>query len=936
MNRAGLTYRGKRFRFSPQGPAEAAIGQALLCFLRNHVDVSSTLFPLSVFEQIWMAATITLRHHRIGANESTLYRHQIRSWHSRRYLIADIPGHNYFFEVFALYVAKLKVPADATAAAVKAILDNRPTFLLKECVYRAASYFCILKPTMEDFFTECYGALIATHCFQESVYSEEEFAAFWSDLQKICAQELSDSFAFVRDFAGVSWTRRLPVQSLLRATELLHFLQHRPQPASRATFLMQFDACLPYPAADWAHFSRTPAERSAMLAQAVQSTAPEPALFASDVEQCRLQQSEQNAYACPCCSTTCAHANDLLAHLQSHHFNDPACRVATLKFAKHCWPSEVSSDLIREHLVRAHQTFSASVRRPPTCCGICATASEATSFTLLDFRAKPKLLPIYDDFFSASKYVARCRAQYPDELPKGFAGITFCDLATHTVPRPTEIPNAEAATCQSFSVFSHRIVSVFQFELLLCFLSTLFSLIGTFLSYSHLVPFNVFGKDRWILFSADSTLRTQWERDAADPSASLTIQMCPECAVALTKSKPTLPALALANDTLSLPPPPELQDLSLGEQLFIARGFALRRLRSLTTTNDPLSRQKGIIGTASAIAFPQDPTTVLHALPSTAEHIADYISVFFTTEDCRDLRFAPEYVVRRARVQDALLWLIRHNPFYMDLVLDFAAIAELPEEGIPLAWLSLPQRSDTVLEREYGPADAHTESSTHNIDASSLHGAVLDLSEDPTDPARLWTTALTACERFQSHQDQHVAAHEDIRLAQFALQALAQQAEHRSFSQDSQFELHRPTMPCPTTTTPSTSSTPSKLYAYLPHADAPLDSYHASFWTFCFPCLFPWGQNLDGIPRRTFLSDHSWGRHLLRRRDRNASTHWRCDQDFIAVLFSVLHRRRLLRAVRARLHSPTFQRTIPHFCNLQAIDFAHVASTIGECLPLYF
>lgn len=280
------------------------------------------------------------------------------------------------------------------------------------------------------------------------------------------------------------------------------------------------------------------------------------------------------------------------------------------------------------------------------------------------------------------------------------------------------------------------------------------------------------------MFCADSTLRTTWERDAANPSASLTIQMCPECAVALAKSKPTLPALALANDTFSLPPPPELQDLSLGEQLFISRGFALRRLRSLAATNDPLSRQKGIIGTA--IAFPQDPTTVLRALPSTAEHIADYISVFFTTEDCRDLRFAPEYVVRRARVQAALLWLIQHNPFYMDLVLDFAAIAELPEEGIPPAWLSLPQRADTALEREYGPADANADSSNNNSDASSLHGAVLDLSEDPTDPARLWTTALTACERFQSHQAQHVAAQEDVRLAQFALQALAQPTSRAS------------------------------------------------------------------------------------------------------------------------------------------------------------
>ena len=456
MNRASINYSGKRFRFCLQEPSEVRVGQALICFLQNTIEVSSTLFQPSVFEIIWTAATITLRHHRVGANESTLYRHETRYFRKRvrRYVIGDIPGRNYFFEVFALSVAKLQVPSDATAAAAKAILDNRPTFLLKECVYHATSYFCVLKSTMEDFFTDFYGALIATHCFQESVYSEEEFAALWSDLQKICAKELSDKFELVREYAGVIWTRQLPVQSLLRATELLHFLHHRPQPASRDTFLTQFDACLPYPAADWAHFSQTPAERLAMLAQAVQYTAPEPVLFASDVDLHVLQQNEQDAYACPCCSTTCTHANDLFAHLRSQHFNDSTCRVATLNLARHCWPSQVSSGLIREHL--AHQAFSASVRHPPTCCSICATASEATSCMPFDFRAKPRLLPIYDDFFSASKYVARCRAQYPDELPQGFAGLTFCDLATHTVPRPTELPDAEAVTCQSLSVFSNE------------------------------------------------------------------------------------------------------------------------------------------------------------------------------------------------------------------------------------------------------------------------------------------------------------------------------------------------------------------------------------------------------------------------------------------------------------------------------------------------
>ena len=167
------------------------------------------------------------------------------------------------------------------------------------------------------------------------------------------------------------------------------------------------------------------------------------------------------------------------------------------------------------------------------------------------------------------------------------------------------------------------------------------------------------------------------------------------------------------------------------------------------------------------------------------------------------------------------------------------------------------------------------------------------------------------------------------------LSSLLRNTNHSAFVRDEAFTTASQSRSSASTSPQAYADTTlnaTKVYAYLPHADTPLDSYHPAFWTFCFPLLFPWGDGLDGSPRQTFFSDHHWGKHLLLRRDRAKATHWRTDLDFVAVLFSVLHRRRLLRAVRAKLRSPTFVQAIPTFCNLQAVDFSHVAATIGELL----
>lgn len=239
----------------------------------------------------------------------------------------------------------------------------------------------------------------------------------------------------------------------------------------------------------------------------------------------------------------------------------------------------------------------------------------------------------------------------------------------------------------------------------------------------------------WILRHPSSEASCDWNAAAADATLPLVCPCCSDCRASLAKSPLRLSPVALANNALCVPPPPELQGLSLGEQMFVARGFPLRRLRTMTTSGDPQSRQKGLLGTASAIAFPQDSTSVLRVLPTAAHQLVDYLSIFFTGASSAGLRSSKEFLVRRTVVETALRWLITHNAYYADVQLDHAALESLPQHGIPEAWLGAAQATTHSVERELGPVDA---SSASGLSSPAIHAAVLEPATLPTDPLRSW------------------------------------------------------------------------------------------------------------------------------------------------------------------------------------------------------
>ena len=109
-----------------------------------------------------------------------------------------------------------------------------------------------------------------------------------------------------------------------------------------------------------------------------------------------------------------------------------------------------------------------------------------------------------------------------------------------------------------------------------------------------------------------------------------------------------------------------------------------------------------------------------------------------------------------------------------------------------------------------------------------------------------------------------------------------------------------------------------------------MDSYQAAYWPSCFPVLFPYGDACDGILRRTPLHDSQWVCSLLERVDRVEHGAWRLHLDFIAVCFSTMHRRQMLRSIRARVRSGGFQKDVAKLLKTTSVNWGAVADIIGD------
>ena len=372
--------------------------------------------------------------------------------------------------------------------------------------------------------------------------------------------------------------------------------------------------------------------------------------------------------------------------------------------------------------------------------------------------------------------------------------------------------------------------------------------------------------DAWLL-CASAQASTAWSSAAQDVTLPLPCLLCEDCSHALQGRTPRLPTCALANGNLCLPLPQELRDLTFAERLFIARGFTVRRLHALPARAAPEHRQQALSG--NVISFPQAAADILRHLPRPISDATELLTVFFPAADRPDFANSKPYTVRRGHVHRALLWLQRHNPFYADILIHEENLHALPSCGV-LSEFAVVNETRFHPAAALGPADAQVSASdsASGSAAMPLAAAVLDTEGEDVAPQTMWQSAL--------------------------------------------------------------SSPTEKLDLVVPHGGRPLSASELGFWVFCFPHLFPFGDGVAGGARATRLPLSTWARHLLLRGDRTDDCFpWRLDLDFLATLFSTLHRQELLRAVHAKLSSPGFAGQSAALQTLKPADFAAIAQLLG-------
>ena len=116
--------------------------------------------------------------------------------------------------------------------------------------------------------------------------------------------------------------------------------------------------------------------------------------------------------------------------------------------------------------------------------------------------------------------------------------------------------------------------------------------------------------------------------------------------------------------------PNELQDLTQIEEMLIARALPIMNVYVKP------GGQRGFSG--HCINLPQQVSELAQSLPRYPKHV----SLLLVTMNGKDNAFK-DVIVRRSKVQQALIWLIKNNPHYSNVTLNLDSLQSLPVNGVP-------------------------------------------------------------------------------------------------------------------------------------------------------------------------------------------------------------------------------------------------------------
>jgi hypothetical protein len=189
--------------------------------------------------------------------------------------------------------------------------------------------------------------------------------------------------------------------------------------------------------------------------------------------------------------------------------------------------------------------------------------------------------------------------------------------------------------------------------------------------------------------------------------------LCWECTRALEQH--TMPKFALANNLAIGDVPVELMNLTIPEQMLIARHYPRCYIfklfpRDMDTRISLDQLYSGMAGNATLFELnTQEVVEMLEGqrMPSSIRTLASIIAITFVGG-----RHLPKdwlkktFRVRRLVVYEALVWLQRHNPIYVDIKIDECRLEELPQDDVPDELLAV-VRQDQDDECQDDKEDSH-------------------------------------------------------------------------------------------------------------------------------------------------------------------------------------------------------------------------------------
>ena len=320
----------------------------------------------------------------------------------------------------------------------------------------------------------------------------------------------------------------------------------------------------------------------------------------------------------------------------------------------------------------------------------------------------------------------------------------------------------------------------------------------------------------------------------------ISLQLCVRCHSSLQKGK--LPRLAIANLNVLGSVPPEMKDMTMVEEMLIARCRAkccIVKLQDQRSNASLPSSQRGIKG--NIIVYPQRVGELANLLPLPVDDVIHPICVLFVGQTLPSRSWLKDraylLVVRREVVRQNLIWLKAHNPLYKNIEIDEMRLQALPANGL------------LDYKIEHISCSAHLEALESRYDANTPDENAGDsLSPNESSQIEFSNVVITDV-------DAHAPAN-DLKAAAL-----------RHFKQGGGFLA-------------------------VPHEPVPVNKFfNPSLFPMLYPTLFPYGVGGVEDKRRTVaISFENHIKHFLSLADRRFQEHYL----FLFIAFNVIQRRKLL------------------------------------------